>query len=113
MTLLSKTQLLNKITGNNRMNINSITTTITLEDVANSISESMKASDTLGAFNHVEIVSIDGEKVHLKLSRKGKVRARKTAKKASEAPVDSAPDGDTSDTNSVIDSDEDDEFASN
>ena len=112
MNLLRKAQTLNKITGLNYMNINSIKTTITIEDVAKAISESMESSDALGAFNNVEITSIDTDsgEVQLTLSKKAKGRAKKVSKK--EVPLP-----DTESDNTVIDTDtdaaEDDTFGTN
>lgn len=91
MTLLQKTQLINKISKgkNNRMNINTLNVTVTLEDVAKAIGESMKNDDALGAFDKVEIKEIDSasDEVLLTLSKKTrKPRAKKIVEVSNEVP---------------------------
>lgn len=56
------------------MNITELTTRITFAEIEKALGLSMEQNDQLGAFNKVEIVSVDTEaqEVELKLSRKGR-----------------------------------------
>lgn len=71
------------------MNINTLNVTITLEDVAKAIGESMRNDDSLGAFDKVEIKEIDSAsgEVLLTLSKKTrKPRAKKIVEVLNEIP---------------------------
>ena len=85
MTLLQQTLLMQKLNNKgNYMNIREITTTVSFDEVAKALGVSMESSDDLGAFNKVEIASIDTEKQEfvIKLSRKG----RRGTKSSTEIP---------------------------